>query len=183
MKQLWRWWGRVDLEFRSLCPSQNPWASPVVLVVKNPPANEGDAREVGSIPESGRFPGGGHGNLLKYSCLGNPMNKGTWWLQSMGSWKSPTRLKQFSTHTCAEPTRGSVHMKKILRTSSETHTFLFMRGARGKENYVYVKSLLLLITVQTSLIRACTRGQKFYTYGQYLTCQGSTEKQMPLCIF
>ena len=50
---------RVDLEFRSLCPSQNPRTSPVALVVKNPPANAGDAREVGSIPESGRFPGGG----------------------------------------------------------------------------------------------------------------------------
>ena len=76
---------RVDLEFRSLCPSQNPRASPVALVVKNPPANAGDAREVGSIPESGRFPGGGPGNLLRYSCLEKSMNRGTWGLQSMGS--------------------------------------------------------------------------------------------------
>ena len=50
------------------------WASQVALVVKNPPANAGDARDVGSIPGSGRSPGGGHGNLLQYSCLENPMD-------------------------------------------------------------------------------------------------------------
>ena len=43
---------------------------------KNPPANAGD---VGSIPESGRFPGEGNGNPLQYSCLGNPMDRGAWW--------------------------------------------------------------------------------------------------------
>ena len=48
------------------------WTSHVVLVVKNPPANAGDTRDVGLIPESGRFPGGGHSNPLQYSCLGNP---------------------------------------------------------------------------------------------------------------
>ena len=48
------------------------WASQVVLVVKNQPANTGDIREVGSIPGSGRSPGGGHGNPFQYSCLENP---------------------------------------------------------------------------------------------------------------
>ena len=38
-----------------------------VLVVKNPPANAGDIRDVGSVPEWGRSPGGGYGNLLQYS--------------------------------------------------------------------------------------------------------------------
>jgi len=46
-----------------------------VLVVKNPPASEGDARDTGSILELERSPGEGHGNLLQYSCLGNPMDK------------------------------------------------------------------------------------------------------------
>ena len=50
----------------------------VALVVKNPPANAGDRRDVGSLPGSGRSPGGGHGNLLQYSCLGNPMDRGAW---------------------------------------------------------------------------------------------------------
>ena len=38
--------------------------------------NTGDAGDVGSIPGCGRFPGGGHGNPLQYSCLENPMNRG-----------------------------------------------------------------------------------------------------------
>ena len=45
----------------------------MVLVVKNLPVKEGEARDVGSIPGSGRSPEGGHGNLLQYSCLENPM--------------------------------------------------------------------------------------------------------------
>ena len=44
-------------------------------VVKNPPAKAGDA---GSIPWSGRSPGRGNGNPLQYSCLENPMDRGTW---------------------------------------------------------------------------------------------------------
>ena len=38
-----------------------------------------DVRDVGSIPGLGRPPGGGHSNLLQYSCLENPMDKGAWW--------------------------------------------------------------------------------------------------------
>ena len=45
-------------------------------VVKNLPA--GDTGEVGLIAGSGRCPGGGHGNLLQYSCLKNPMDRGAW---------------------------------------------------------------------------------------------------------
>ena len=41
-------------------------------VVKNLSANTGDARDAGLIPEWGRFPGGGSGNPLQYSCLENP---------------------------------------------------------------------------------------------------------------
>ena len=44
-------------------------------VVKNPPANVGDA---GLIPSSGRSPGNGNGNLLQYSCLGNLRDRGAW---------------------------------------------------------------------------------------------------------
>ena len=40
-------------------------------MVKNLPANAGDEKDVGLIPESGRSPGGGNGNLLQYSCLEN----------------------------------------------------------------------------------------------------------------
>ena len=47
------------------------WTSQLALVVKNPPANAGDARDMGSIPGSGRSPGEGHGNSIQYSCLEN----------------------------------------------------------------------------------------------------------------
>ena len=52
------------------------WASQVVLVVKNPPGNAGDIREVGLILESEKSPGEGNGNPLQYSCLENPMDRG-----------------------------------------------------------------------------------------------------------
>jgi len=55
------------------------WAFQVALVVKNPPANAGDVRDMGSIPRLGRSPGGGHGNPLQYSCLENLMDRGAWW--------------------------------------------------------------------------------------------------------
>ena len=45
-------------------------------VVKNPSANAG---YTGLIPEWGRSPGEANGNPLHYSCLGNPMDRGTWW--------------------------------------------------------------------------------------------------------
>ena len=44
----------------------------MVLVVKNPPTSAGDIRDTGSIPGSGRSPGGGHGNPLQSSCLESP---------------------------------------------------------------------------------------------------------------
>ena len=50
----------------------------MVLVVKNLPADTGNLRNVGSVPGSGRSPGGWHGNPLQYSCLENPTNGGAW---------------------------------------------------------------------------------------------------------
>ena len=47
-------------------------------MVKNLPANAGDARDTGSIPGSGRSPGEGDGNPFQYSCLENPMDRGAW---------------------------------------------------------------------------------------------------------
>ena len=57
--------------------------SQVALAVKkkkkNPPANTGDARDIGSIPGSRRSPRAGNGNPPQYSCLENYMNRGAWW--------------------------------------------------------------------------------------------------------
>ena len=59
-------------------------------MVKNPPANAGDAGDVGSIPGSGRSPGGRNGNPFQYSCLENPMDRGTWQATVHGVRKSRT---------------------------------------------------------------------------------------------
>jgi len=58
--------------------------SQVALVVRNPAVNVGDIRDSGSIPGSGRSPGGGHGNPLQCSWLENPMDRGTWWAAVYG---------------------------------------------------------------------------------------------------
>ena len=50
----------------------------VSQVVKNMLVNEGDIRDMGSIPGWGRSPGGGHGNPLQYFCLEHPMDRGAW---------------------------------------------------------------------------------------------------------
>ena len=61
-------------------------------VVKNPPANAGDARNVGLIPGLGRFPGVGNGNSFQYSCLENSMDRGAWWAIVHGVAQSQTGL-------------------------------------------------------------------------------------------
>jgi len=61
-------------------------------VVKNLPTNAGDVRDVGSVPVSGRSPGGGNGNPLQYPCLENPMDRGAWRAIVHGVVKSQTRL-------------------------------------------------------------------------------------------
>ena len=65
--------------------------------VKNPSANTGDTGDVGSIPGSGRSPGGGSGNPLQYSCLEDPMDRGTWRATVYRVTKSLTQLKRLST--------------------------------------------------------------------------------------
>ena len=57
---------------------------------KNPPANAGDIRDVGSIPGLGRSPGRGHGNPLQCSCVENPMDGGAWRATVHGVAKSQT---------------------------------------------------------------------------------------------
>ena len=60
-------------------------------MIKNVPSSVGNIN-VGSIPGSGRSPGGGHRSLLQYSCLENPMDRGAWWATVHGVVKSQTQL-------------------------------------------------------------------------------------------
>ena len=81
-------------------------------MVKNLSANAGDIRDSNSIPGSGRFPGGGHGNPLQYYCLENPMDRGGWEATAHRVTKSQTWLKQLSmqarTHNVTKDTRIKV---------------------------------------------------------------------------
>ena len=70
-----------------------------MIVVKNLPDDAGNLRDVGSIPESGRSPGGGHGNPLQYSCLENPVDRGAWWAMVHRVTNCWTQLKRLGTHT------------------------------------------------------------------------------------
>ena len=65
----------------------------MALVVKNPPANPGDIRDMDSIPGLGRSPGEGKSNPLQYSCLDNPMDRGAWCATVYGVAQTPTWLK------------------------------------------------------------------------------------------
>ena len=62
----------------------------MAIVVKNLPASAGDARDVGSIPGSGRSPGEGNGTPLQYSCLENPMDREAVGYRSWGHKESDT---------------------------------------------------------------------------------------------
>ena len=72
-------------------------ASQVMLVEKNLPANAGDIRDVGLVPESGRCPAGRHDNTLQYPCLENPVDRGAWRATVHRVTQSGSRLKQPST--------------------------------------------------------------------------------------
>ena len=71
----------------------------VELVVKNLPASAGDVRDAGSIPRLLRSPGRGHGNPFRYSCLENPMDRGSWWPTVRGVAKSWTQLSAYTSPT------------------------------------------------------------------------------------
>ena len=109
------------------------WTSTIIqglprwlLVVKNLPANAGDTRDAGSIPGSGRSPGGGHGNPLQCSGLENPMNRGAWQAMVHGVTKNWTQLKWFSTHTPLFRTLLVSHLSAVKASSCLKHPYIFM---------------------------------------------------------
>ena len=67
-------------------------------VVKNPPANAGDAGNLGSVPRLGRSHGGGHGNPIQYSSLKDPMDRRTWRV-TVVSQRDTTECMRVHTHT------------------------------------------------------------------------------------
>ena len=75
---------------------------PGVSVVKDLPTNAGDTGNVGSISVSGRSPGEGNGNLLQYSCLENPMDRGAWRAAVHRVAKSQTQLSMHAQQQLGE---------------------------------------------------------------------------------
>ena len=73
----------------------------MMLVVKNPAANTGNVRDLGLTPGLGRFPGGGHGRPLKFSCLENPMDRGAWQATVHRVAQRWTQLKGLSMHNAS----------------------------------------------------------------------------------
>ena len=102
-------------------------------MVKNSPANAVDLRDLDSVPGSGRSPGGGHGNPLQYSCLENPMDRGTWRATVHKVAKSRTQLKRLSMHISGEKVKRN---KKGYKRK-----WGFLGGASGKEPACQCKRL------------------------------------------
>ena len=70
-----RLWGHTESHWSDLAAA---------AMVKNPPASVGDIKDMGSIPVSGRCPGGGQGSPLQYSHLENPTNRRAWQVTVQG---------------------------------------------------------------------------------------------------
>ena len=87
----------------------------MALVVKNMPANAGDIRDEGSIPGSGRSPGGGHGNPLQYSCLENLHGQKS--LAGFSSWDCK------ESHTTEATEHSRTHIIKMSMLPRFIHRF------------------------------------------------------------
>ena len=109
-------------------------ASQVVVVRSNLPANTGDTRGMSLIPGLGRSPGGGNGNPLQYSCLGNSTSRGTWQATVHGC-KESDMTEQWSTHThthtyiCRGKSYKAVYMKQGI--FNEKHKYI-------KQSYMFI---------------------------------------------
>ena len=132
-------------------------------MVKNQPANAGNIRDAGSIPGLGRSPGGGNGEPLQYSDLGNPMDRGAWQATVHGITKNPIWLKHLSTNlvesgivqcACSRvPVQEMLSWIEFLQFSLELNLFEYL--------FIYLRSFNTLFTHIIS--QDCQCGQGVYT--------------------
>ena len=114
-------------------------ASQVSRVVKNPPADAKDVRDAGQFLGSRRFPGGGHGNPLQYSCLENPKDRGAWWArvhrsQRVGhDWSHLAR-----THACTHTELNS--LLNVFSTGRQHHSPTSMLKSSGRQEVIQGES-------------------------------------------
>ena len=114
-------------------------ASQVALVVKNPPTNAGDP---GSIPRLGSFLGGGSGNPLQYSCLGNPLDRGAW----QAAVRRATRVGQDWSDLACFVSRSIFDLPLFLVESLESFIFFFFFLHFPSTNNFSLKALTVLCT-------------------------------------
>ena len=120
-----------------------------------------EVRETGSIPGSGRYPGGIHGNPLQYSCLRPPtMDRGAWWAAVHRVTQSQTRLKQYSTLACVGEERKK-QLSMVIRLLSPfavcerlRYTLLILTPSLGQRRFIQVGTAKIKRTVsaQTKLL-------------------------------
>ena len=109
---------------------------------KEPAANVGDIGDMGSIPGSGRFLGGGYRNPRQYSCLEHPVDRGPWWATVHRVTKSGTQMKGLSTHTCICTKNIQSSRKEADHSLRSVLSFLFLayilfRKKERRRNEVY----------------------------------------------
>ena len=120
------------------------WGFPGGSVLKNLPANTGDARDTVSIPGLGQSPAGGNGNPLQYSCLENSTDRGAWRATDHEVSKSWTQRKRLNEHACT-----------LFRTQGKQegpiHPALELKGSPGGHRTGGVKRLKYSCIVETSV--------------------------------
>ena len=120
----------------------------MALVVKNPTTDAGDWRDVGSVLGLGWSPGGGHSNPLQCSCLENPMDRGAWWLQSIGlhqighDWSDLAHTQ--ATNCCFFKTKIR-KLKSFLNSNLEMYALLSL-----KSTYIYIFLCIYLMSLNCS---------------------------------
>ena len=115
-------------------------------LVKSLLANAGNIRDTGSIPGSGRSPGGGHGNPVQYPCLENPMDRGAWQATVHRATKSWTRLKRLSMHSM----HGCFHAM-MAKLSIHDRDCMFLK-VQNIDGMVFTGKNLLSSELENSLV-------------------------------
>ena len=122
----------------------------MTLVVENPPASAGDMRR-GFHPCTGRCPGGGHGNLIQYSCLENPMGRGAWQARVHRVSHSQTQLKWHHAHTQTD--KETEAQRKGLLSSHTTRKYSW-----GNATLIFLcvnLSYLLILNSNVFFLKCC----------------------------
>ena len=94
-------------------------------MVKNLPANEGDAGDLGLIPGLGRSPGERNGNPLQYSCLENPMDRGAWRATIHRVAKSQDMIERVNNNQCQGQTLHQQKNYNLLKAQMIASIFFF----------------------------------------------------------